>query len=143
MSFVPSPLAPFVARMLLLVMLFVTNVAMPLTTRRILSPSLRRERAALTLLLRLRDPVFVSWHRSLTCLSLVLSSSGSAFSSSRAPLALSCRCPVAVCPSVLFGPNSRQAIALAARRFRCSLSTGARCGFLLGDGTGCGKGCQH
>lgn len=33
-----------------------------------------------------------------------------------------------------------QAIALAARRFGCSLSTGARCGFLLGDGTGCGKG---
>lgn len=33
-----------------------------------------------------------------------------------------------------------EAIALAARRFGCSLSTGARCGFLLGDGTGCGKG---
>eukprot|EP00435_Cladocopium_sp_Y103_P072179 s165_g39.t1 len=33
-----------------------------------------------------------------------------------------------------------EAVALAARRFGCSLSTGARCGFLLGDGTGCGKG---
>ena len=36
--------------------------------------------------------------------------------------------------------GTHQAIALAARRFGCSLSTGARCGFLLGDGTGCGKG---
>lgn len=31
-------------------------------------------------------------------------------------------------------------MALAARRFRSQLSTGARSGFLLGDGTGCGKG---
>ncbi|CAE7253047.1 let-765 [Symbiodinium sp. CCMP2456] len=33
-----------------------------------------------------------------------------------------------------------EAVGLAARRFQQSLPSGARCGFLLGDGTGCGKG---
>ncbi|CAJ1340021.1 unnamed protein product [Effrenium voratum] len=33
-----------------------------------------------------------------------------------------------------------EAVALAARRFCQRLTTGAKCGFLLGDGTGCGKG---
>eukprot|EP00930_Biecheleria_cincta_P044883 TRINITY_DN30922_c0_g1_i1.p1 TRINITY_DN30922_c0_g1~~TRINITY_DN30922_c0_g1_i1.p1 ORF type:complete len:1561 (-),score=286.50 TRINITY_DN30922_c0_g1_i1:353-5035(-) len=33
-----------------------------------------------------------------------------------------------------------EAVSLAARRFRKTLPGGARCGFLLGDGTGCGKG---
>ena len=33
-----------------------------------------------------------------------------------------------------------QAVGLAARRFQQGLPSGARCGFLLGDGTGCGKG---
>ena len=33
-----------------------------------------------------------------------------------------------------------QAVALASRRFQQRLPSDARCGFLLGDGTGCGKG---
>ncbi|OLQ14077.1 Protein strawberry notch-like 1 [Symbiodinium microadriaticum] len=33
-----------------------------------------------------------------------------------------------------------EAVGLAARRFQQRLPSGARCGFLLGDGTGCGKG---
>merc|ERR1719162_2443492 len=33
-----------------------------------------------------------------------------------------------------------ESVALASRRFRQTLPGGARCGFLLGDGTGCGKG---
>merc|ERR1719377_342045 len=33
-----------------------------------------------------------------------------------------------------------ESICLASRRFRRTLPGGARCGFLLGDGTGCGKG---
>eukprot|EP00439_Symbiodinium_sp_Y106_P005951 s5968_g1.t1 len=33
-----------------------------------------------------------------------------------------------------------EAVGLAARRFQQGLPSGARCGFLLGDGTGCGKG---
>ncbi|CAK9089715.1 unnamed protein product [Durusdinium trenchii] len=50
------------------------------------------------------------------------------------------RIPQRLVKEGLLSSPQLEAIALAARRFRCSLSTGARCGFLLGDGTGCGKG---
>jgi len=44
-----------------------------------------------------------------------------------------------VSEGVLSSPQI-ESVALAARRFRRRLPDGSKCGFLLGDGTGCGKG---
>jgi hypothetical protein len=50
------------------------------------------------------------------------------------------RVPMELVESGLLSSPQLESIFLASRRFRQTLPGGARCGFLLGDGTGCGKG---
>merc|ERR1719424_551972 len=50
------------------------------------------------------------------------------------------RVPMSLVEDGLLSSPQLESIALASRRFSRTLPGGARCGFLLGDGTGCGKG---
>lgn len=50
------------------------------------------------------------------------------------------RIPASIVETGLLSSPQLESVALASRRFQQSLPGGVRCGFLLGDGTGCGKG---
>ncbi|CAE7639145.1 SBNO1 [Symbiodinium pilosum] len=50
------------------------------------------------------------------------------------------RIPLRIVQGGMLSSPQLEAVALASRRFQQRLPSDARCGFLLGDGTGCGKG---